>query len=93
MHSHMPHDADSPHHAHIPSDIDPTVRKLLTAFMQFRKVTWANKPAFGCTPGELRVLFCVHHGRKQGGPDLKVSDISRMHHVATTTVNHLVNRL
>jgi DNA-binding MarR family transcriptional regulator len=74
-------------------DIDPTVQKLLNAFFQFRKVSIQHKHELGCTPSELRVLFCVHHGRKPGAPDLKVSDISRILHVAPPTVTQLLNSL
>src|SRR5215469_12062125 len=72
---------------------DATSQKLFRAFMQFSKAQWHQRSIAGCTPGEIRVLFCIRRGVKPDAPDIKVSEISKLLHVTSPTVTQLLKGL
>jgi DNA-binding MarR family transcriptional regulator len=67
-------------------------RRLLGAFMQFRKVHWQPSPIAKLKLSELVVLGCI---QKWALPEegLRMSEISGHLKLATPTVTELVNRL
>jgi DNA-binding MarR family transcriptional regulator len=71
----------------------PAVAKLLRAFMQFKRLKWHQHLMAGCTHGEVKVLFCISHGKKHDATDMKVSEISRLLHVTPPTVTQMLNGL
>ncbi|WP_442602276.1 MarR family winged helix-turn-helix transcriptional regulator [Paenibacillus sp. KN14-4R] len=70
-----------------------TSQKLMRAFMQFRKAEWHGRPVMGYKPSEVRVLFCMKHGPRRTGANLKVSDIGKLLHISMPTVTQLINGL
>ncbi|GIP36430.1 MarR family winged helix-turn-helix transcriptional regulator [Paenibacillus sp. J2TS4] len=70
-----------------------TERKLLRAFMQFKKADWHERSISGYKPSEVKLLFCLRHGRNEGMEEMKVSEISRRLHVTSPTVTQLINAL
>jgi len=75
------------------AQINSTAQKLFRAFMQFGKAQWHQRSIAGCTPGEIRVLFCIRRGVKPDAPDIKVSEISKLLHVTSPTVTQLLKGL
>jgi DNA-binding MarR family transcriptional regulator len=72
---------------------NPTEQKLLRAFMQFKKAEWHQRSIEGCTPSEIRVLFCI---KKSVGPnmhEIKVSEISKHLHVTAPSITQLLKGL
>ena len=72
---------------------NPTAQRLFRAFMQFNKVEWHQRTIAGCTPGEIRVLFCVKKGAKPEAHEIKVSEISKLLHVTSPTVTQMLKGL
>lgn len=72
---------------------NPTAQKLMRAFMQFHRLQAHQRNVAGCTPGEIRMLFCIKHAAKSGNPEMKVSEISKMLHVTSPTVTQLLKGL
>jgi DNA-binding MarR family transcriptional regulator len=68
-------------------DINPTTLKLMQAFRELYKSTWHDRPVAGCKPSEIRVLFCIRHGK------MKVSEISKLLHVTSPSVTQLLKGL
>lgn len=64
-----------------------TSRRLLQAFMQFKKIDWHSRTIVGYKPSEIRILFCIKNSA------LKVSEISHHLHVTSPTVTQSVNKL
>lgn len=60
-----------------------TERQLLRAFMHMHRAEWHERTIAGCTPSEVRVLFCIRHGVNPEASDIKVSQISRLLHVTS----------
>jgi DNA-binding MarR family transcriptional regulator len=75
------------------SHTNPTAQKLLKTFMQFKKVEWHQRSIAGCTPGEIRVLFCIRKGARSDTPEMKVSEISKLLHVTSPTITQLLKGL
>ena len=72
---------------------NPTAQKLMRAFMQFHRVQ-AHQRNFGaCTPGEIRMLFCIRQGTASENPEMKVSEISKRLQVTSPTVTQLLKGL
>jgi DNA-binding MarR family transcriptional regulator len=72
---------------------NPTVQKLLRAFMQFHKVEWHQRSIAGCTISEIRVLFCIGRGAKPDSSEMKVSEISKQLYVTSPTITQLLKGL
>jgi len=72
---------------------NPIAQKLMKTFMQFNKVEWHQRSIAGCTPSEIRLLFCIRKGAKSDTPEIKVSEISKLLHVTSPTITQLLNGL
>jgi DNA-binding MarR family transcriptional regulator len=72
---------------------NPTVQKLLNAFMQFGKASWHQHSVAGCKPSEIRVLFCIKKGAKPDGSEIKVSEISKLLQVTSPAITQLLKGL
>ncbi len=72
---------------------NPTEQKLLRAFMQFKKAEWHQRSIEGCTPSEIRVMFCIKKGVKPDTHEMKVSEISKHLHVTAPTITQLLKGL
>jgi DNA-binding MarR family transcriptional regulator len=72
---------------------DPTTQKLMRAFIQFRHAAWHERTVAGCTPSEIRVLFCIKRAMKPDASQLKVSEISKLLHVTPPTVTQTIKSL
>jgi DNA-binding MarR family transcriptional regulator len=70
-----------------------TEQKLLQALMQFRRLGWHQQNIEGCTPGEIRALFCIQKCTNSDLVTVKVSDISKHLHVTSPTVTQLLRGL
>jgi DNA-binding MarR family transcriptional regulator len=70
-----------------------TARKLAHAFLQFHKAEWSPLSIAGCTPGEIRVLFCLRKNASSGLVEMRVSDISRLMRVTSPTITQMVKGL
>lgn len=75
-----------------PGDLT-TERKLLRAFMKFKRADWHERSVLGYKPSEIKLLFCLRFGRIEGLEEMKVSEISRRLHVTSPTVTQLINAL
>src|SRR5216683_6835355 len=75
------------------AQINSTAQKLFRSFMQFGKAEWHQRSIAGCTPSEIRVLFCIRGGVKPDATDIKVSEISKLLHVTSPTVTQLIKGL
>jgi|SRR6266849_144386 len=75
------------------AQINSTAQKLFRSFMQFGKAEWHQRSIAGCTPSEIRVLFCIRGGVKPDATDIKVSEISKLLHVTSPTVTQLLKGL
>ena len=82
-------------------EVEPTVQRLIAAFMRLHKVEWHAPVISGCTPGEIRVLFHLRRASRDGVANVRVSDISRMLDVSppmatqilkTMDARHLIER-
>ncbi len=72
---------------------DPTTQKLMRALIQFRQAAWHERMVAGCTPSEIRVLFCIKRAMKPDASQLKVSEISKLLHVTPPTVTQTIKSL
>jgi DNA-binding MarR family transcriptional regulator len=72
---------------------NPTVQRLLMAFMQFNRLEWHQRSIAGCTPGEIRGLFCIRRGTKLDTSEMKVSEISKFLHVTSPTITQMLKGL
>ena len=72
---------------------NPTEQKLLRAFMQFKRAEWHQRSIEGCTPSEIRVLFCIKKSVKPDTHEMKVSEISKHLHVTAPTITQLLKGL
>ena len=72
---------------------DTTAEKLLRSFMQFHKAGWHEHSVAGCTPSEIKVLFCVRKGMKQNNSIITVSEISKILRVTSPTVTQILKKL
>ncbi|HZU00324.1 MAG TPA: MarR family transcriptional regulator [Ktedonobacteraceae bacterium] len=72
---------------------NPTEQKLFRAFMQFKKAGWHQRSIEGCTPSEIRVMFCIKRGVKPDAHEMKVSEISKHLHVTAPTITQLLKGL
>jgi DNA-binding MarR family transcriptional regulator len=72
---------------------NPTAQKLMRAFMQFHRLEAHQRNFAGCTPGEIRTLFCIRNGTRSGNPVIKVSEISKRLQVTSPTVTQLLKGL
>jgi DNA-binding MarR family transcriptional regulator len=75
------------------SNTGATEQKLFRSFMQFHKAAWHQRSIAGCTPSEIRVLFCIRKGAGPHTPEIKVSEISKHLHVTSPTVTQLLKGL
>ena len=70
-----------------------TDHKLFRALTQFKRLGWHQQAIAGCTPSEIRVLFCI-----RGDPHLRmshmtVSEISKHLHVTSPSITQLLKSL
>ncbi|HEX3031047.1 MAG TPA: MarR family transcriptional regulator [Bacillota bacterium] len=72
---------------------DSTVRKLLQAFLQFKKANWHHRSLAGFKPSEVTLLFVIRSGATPEAPHMTVSEISRRLHVTSPTVTQLITGL
>jgi len=72
---------------------DTTAEKLLHSFMQFHKAGWHEHSVAGCTPSEIKVMFCVRKGMKHNNAIITVSEISKILRVTSPTVTQLLKKL
>src|SRR5437764_2122847 len=72
---------------------NPTEQKLLRAFMQFKKAEWHQRSIEGCTPSEIRVMFCIKKSVKPDTNEIKVSEISKHLHVTAPSITQLLKGL
>ena len=72
---------------------NPIAQKLMKTFMQFTKVEWHQRSIAGCTPGEIRALFCIRKGTKPDASEMKVSEISKLLHVTSPTITQMLKGL
>ena len=72
---------------------DTTAEKLLRSFMQFHKAGWHEHSVAGCTPSEIKVLFCVGRGMKHNNAIITVSEISKILRVTSPTVTQILKKL
>ncbi|GAC1356014.1 MAG: MarR family transcriptional regulator [Ktedonobacteraceae bacterium] len=72
---------------------DTTAQKLVQAFMQFHKAEWHEHSIAGCTPSEIKVLFCVRKGMKHNNSIITVSEISKILRVTSPTITQLLKKL
>ena len=72
---------------------DTTAEKLLRSFMQFHKAGWHEHSVAGCTPSEIKVLFCVRKGMKHNNSIITVSEISKILRVTSPTVTQILKKL
>jgi DNA-binding MarR family transcriptional regulator len=70
-----------------------TAQKLMRAFIQFRKAEWHQRTVAGCSPSEIRVLFCLKRNTQPDAAILKVSEISKLLHVTPPTVTQIIKNL
>ncbi len=72
---------------------NPTEQRLMRAFMQFKRAAWHQRSIEGCTPSEIRVMFCIKRGAKPDAHEMKVSQISKHLHVTAPTITQLLKSL
>ncbi len=72
---------------------DTTAEKLLRSFMQFHKAGWHEHSVAGCTPSEIKVLFCVAKGTRHNNSIITVSEISKILQVTSPTVTQILKKL
>lgn len=72
---------------------NPTAQKLMRAFMQFHRVQAHGRNFANCTPGEIRMLFCIRQGTASENSEMKVSEISKRLQVTSPTVTQLLKGL
>lgn len=72
---------------------DTTAEKLMRSFMQFHKAGWHEHSVAGCTPSEIKVMFCVYKGMKQNNSIITVSEISKILRVTSPTVTQILKKL
>ncbi|TCP20350.1 DNA-binding MarR family transcriptional regulator [Scopulibacillus darangshiensis] len=70
-----------------------TVRRLLQAFMTFRKAAWKPSPVAGCKMSGLMVLFVIKKGTTPDKIGMKASEISRILKVTSPTVTQMIKNL
>ncbi len=68
-------------------DINPTTLRLMQTMREFHRLSWGEHSMAGCKASEIRVLFCIRHGK------MKVSDISKLLHVTSPSVTQLLKGL
>lgn len=72
---------------------DVSAQKLITAFMQFNRSGWHQRPIDSCKPSEIRVLFIIQKSEECTKHTIKVSEISKYLHVTSPTVTQLLKGL
>lgn len=70
-----------------------TAERLMRSFMQFHKAGWHEHSVAGCTPSEIKVLFCVAKGTKHSNAIITVSEISKILQVTSPTVTQILKKL
>jgi len=68
-------------------------RRLMEAFLQFKRLHWHQSPIAGLRHSELTVLYCIKRKAASDGPGIKVSEISNILKVASPTITQLINSL
>ncbi len=77
----------------IHTDMPTTAEKLMRSFMQFHKAGWHEHSVAGCTPSEIKVLFCVAKGMKHNNAIITTSEISKLLQVTSPTVTQILKKL
>ena len=72
---------------------DTTAEKLMRSFMQFHRASWHEHSVAGCTPSEIKVMFCVVKGMKHNNSIITVSEISKILRVTSPTVTQILKKL
>ena len=65
----------------------------MRSFMQFHREGWHEHSVGGCTPSEIKVLFCVAKGMRQNNGVITVSEISKLLNVTSPTVTQILKKL
>ncbi|MBM7866892.1 MarR family transcriptional regulator [Heliobacterium gestii] len=74
-------------------DEGSTAQTLLQAFMRFKRMEWHQRNVLGYKPSEIKLLFCIHKGRRADSPGMKLSEISQTLRVTPPTVTQLIKDL
>ncbi len=77
----------------IPATQSATERKLMLAFMQMHRAEWHQRTIAGCSPSEIRVLFCLRHAINPAGDNMKVSQISKRLRVTSPAITQMLKAL
>ena len=65
----------------------------MRSFMQLHKAGWHEHAVAGCTPSEIKVLFCVAKGMRHNNAIITVSEISKILQVTSPTVTQILKKL
>lgn len=72
---------------------DAAARKLMQAFLQFRRLFRSQSPIEGLRPSEIMVLHFIKAKVGSDGPGIKVSELSAILGVTPPTVTQMINGL
>jgi DNA-binding MarR family transcriptional regulator len=72
---------------------DSATRRLVQAFLHFRKAEWHPRTIAGHTPSEINLLFSIRQSGKHGSACMNVSEISKVLHVTSPSITQLIKRL
>ena len=70
-----------------------TDHKLFRALTQFRRLGWHQQSIAGCTPSEIKVLFCIRGDPHLRTSHMTVSEISKHLHVTPPSITQLLKSL
>src|SRR5215469_7063348 len=70
-----------------------TDHKLFRALTQFKRLGWHQQSIAGCTPSEIRVLFCIRGDPHLHTSHVTVSEISKHLHVTSPSITQLLKSL
>lgn len=74
-------------------DEQDAVRRLVQAFVQFRRLHWQHRPVGGVTRSDALVLVFLHRAGTLTGRGLKISEISAEMRVAAPTMTQQLQSL
>lgn len=72
---------------------NPTVRKLMESFFQFKRMNWQQNPHPGIKHSEMMLLFIIKRSVSPDSPGIKVSEISNLMKVTSPTITQLIKSL
>jgi DNA-binding MarR family transcriptional regulator len=74
-------------------DMSSTAQRLLHSFMRLGQSGWHQRIIAGCTPSEIKVLFCILRDARNDGYEMKVSEIGQRLHVTSPSITQLLKGL